>query len=98
MPCRALVLITAAGLLAACSNSDASTDRRSEILSSAGPAAGVAMVPLSESEARQRLAARGFDDASDLELHAHGEWTANGTFDGKHRLLVVAPDGAVTAR
>jgi hypothetical protein len=88
---QAIVLLAASVLAAGCSQRGASTAPSTTAPAAANSASGGSTVPMTEGEARQRLAERGFSEVTSLKQEADGSWIGTGMFNGKQRTFTVTP-------
>ncbi len=89
MAYRAMIPVAASAVLAACSQPGALN-----VPSAAESPSGTSMAPMTEPEARQRLADQGYSNVRHLQ-RADGGWTCTAVLNGKHRWRSVDPDGSI---
>jgi len=90
---RAMTLVAASVMLAACSQPSATVPTPGS-----EAAAGTPSVPLTAEKVRQNLADEGYGEISDLRPQPDGSWTAIAVLAGTQRQVLVTPNGFVFPR
>ena len=90
---RAMTLVAASAMLAACSQPSATTPTGGSEAS-----VGTSRVTLTEEEARKHLMDEGYSEISDLRQQPDGSWTAIVVLAGARQQVFVTPNGFVFRR